>query len=413
MREIIIENDVATSLGTIDRGEDLEAKDVVINDNHPQLDTECMCCNRPARELRPFGKAGDPCLGDFEGALLVRRYRTFLPPPDIRMIKTYQWMMQSCDPASTFEEERTNLTQVFGEKDAERIIEAMDYGYETGPSYECRDCAVLERARYFERLGVDLNEYYSWLPGQKEMTGDKDTERENMNRRTNLPIRTDEYLSWPEFKKLYFSKIEKLAKILGLNKEDVINSYESRSNSCKGKNIYRGDVDWMFVDGVIETVMRSESKKEKFSYLRKLKINDGAKEMFDEIYRMWLLQLWDERVFRIPKEPRFRNTRSEPGKGDIADIYLLDRDFRGRTYVDLIITEDYANCHYPVVIKVKHNSDMTGEEIISSLREFADFLEGDSSNIEVILYGGGFLSNDKEMQAEDSEHHDQDKEICE
>jgi hypothetical protein len=413
MGKQLIEDEIVISLENIEQEKDLKPREDVANIIPSPQDERCVCCGRHADELEPFGAAGGPLVGDFDGALLVRKYRTFLPPPDIRMLKTYHWMVQNCEPASSFREERTNLAQVFGEKDTGRIIKAMDYGYESAPSYECRDCAILEREEYFERLGVDLDAYYSWLPGEKEMTDDEVTRKENMSTGTNLPFRTDGYLSWPEFKKMYFSEVEKLAKILGLNKGDVINTYQGRSNFCERKNIYRGDVDWMFVDGVMETVMRSESKEEKFSYLRKLKINDGAKELFDEIYRMWLFQLCDENECFIPKEPRFRNTRSEPGKGDIAHIYLLDRDFRGRTYVDGIISEDYANCHYPVVIRVKHNSDMTGEELISSLREFADFLEGDSRNIKVILYGGGFLTKDVETQVEDSENHEPNKEISE
>ena len=33
----------------------------------------CECCGR--RNMKPFGKAGDPLVGDFDGALLVKTFR--------------------------------------------------------------------------------------------------------------------------------------------------------------------------------------------------------------------------------------------------------------------------------------------------------------------------------------------------
>ena len=37
----------------------------------------CDCCTRHISELRPFGKAGDPLKGDFEGAYIVKVYRDY------------------------------------------------------------------------------------------------------------------------------------------------------------------------------------------------------------------------------------------------------------------------------------------------------------------------------------------------
>ena len=53
------------------------------------------------------------------------------------------------------------------EEDAERILFAV-YAYGCArPSWECRDCVVLDSADYFDKLGWDLERYYSWEPGQK------------------------------------------------------------------------------------------------------------------------------------------------------------------------------------------------------------------------------------------------------
>ena len=66
-----------------------------------------------------------------------------------------------------------------------------------------------------------------------------------------------------------------------------------------------------------------------------------------------------------------------------------------------------------LVVKVKRNSDMTLDGLILSLRDLADSLEAGFSNIDDMIYGGGFVSKDVGTQREDSAVYDQDKEICE
>ena len=46
-----------------------------MNINPPPSDKRCDCCERHTSELTPFGGPGDPLVGDFRGALLVKRYR--------------------------------------------------------------------------------------------------------------------------------------------------------------------------------------------------------------------------------------------------------------------------------------------------------------------------------------------------
>ena len=43
--------------------------------NPPPKDRNCECCGRNNTEIKPFGKAGDPLVGDFDGALLVKNFR--------------------------------------------------------------------------------------------------------------------------------------------------------------------------------------------------------------------------------------------------------------------------------------------------------------------------------------------------
>ena len=70
----IIDNNGVVSFGSISGEEDLKLKPR-ININPPPTVRRCNCCGRHINELKPFGKAGDPLVGDFEGALLVKKYR--------------------------------------------------------------------------------------------------------------------------------------------------------------------------------------------------------------------------------------------------------------------------------------------------------------------------------------------------
>ena len=67
-------------------------------------DKRCMCCGRHISELKQFGGPGDPLVGDFRGAKLVK----------------------------TFRQEFPNYAQV-------------------GASWECRDCIILPDKEYWRR----------------------------------------------------------------------------------------------------------------------------------------------------------------------------------------------------------------------------------------------------------------------
>jgi hypothetical protein len=56
----------------VDSAEDLTPEFCL---NPPPENGRCDCCRRHISELKPFGKAGDPLVGDFEGALLLKTYR--------------------------------------------------------------------------------------------------------------------------------------------------------------------------------------------------------------------------------------------------------------------------------------------------------------------------------------------------
>ena len=112
--------------------------------NPPPLDGKCECCGKSMSELKPFGKAGDPLVGDFDGALLVKSFRTMAPrdeklDKEVEAIEDWEKFFES-DPKKA--EDLSFYDQVVN------TVEA---------SWECRDCIVLDEEEYFKiRFGEKL-----------------------------------------------------------------------------------------------------------------------------------------------------------------------------------------------------------------------------------------------------------------
>jgi hypothetical protein len=51
----------------------------IITINPPPSDHCCERCGKHISKLKPFGGAGDPLVGDFKGALLLKTYREEFP----------------------------------------------------------------------------------------------------------------------------------------------------------------------------------------------------------------------------------------------------------------------------------------------------------------------------------------------
>jgi len=170
MAEVMIKTDRAISLGSIDGEEDLKPRKGTININPPPADGRCNCCKKHIDELQPFGKAGDPLVGDFDGALLVKKYRTVFPPPDTETQEIFDRFIGNREPGVDYDKAKKLLVQEYGAEDAE-IIEMRVCGTQVGASWECRDCAVLDIYEFFEKIGYDLDKFYSWKPRRKVEEG--------------------------------------------------------------------------------------------------------------------------------------------------------------------------------------------------------------------------------------------------
>jgi hypothetical protein len=76
MAEILIKNEGAVSLGTVENEEDLKPIPGLHNINPPPQNGKCECCGKHISELKPFGGPGDPLVGDFTGVYLIKKWRT-------------------------------------------------------------------------------------------------------------------------------------------------------------------------------------------------------------------------------------------------------------------------------------------------------------------------------------------------
>jgi hypothetical protein len=189
----------------------------------------------------------------------------------------------------------------------------------------------------------------------------------------------EEYLSWEEFKGHYLTKVERLAEILGLDRKQLIKDYKDlRPKSIRRQS--ESDDDYKFVQGVMDCISRCKNKTERQLLLRKLEESEGAKDVFNEIDRIWVFQSYFDHELYFPKIPGYGGGRSEPGKGEMVDIYLVDQTY-GLSIIYPTAGEDYADgCVNPIVVKVKPNSAITDEDLVRALRDLADSLEADFKN---------------------------------
>jgi len=105
--------------------------------NPPPISRECDCCGKVP--TKKFGKAGDPLVGDFDGALLVKTFRTMEPK-----IKEYEDIIDLVKDWDSLFEKNKEL--------AEQLIMYSQLTNTVGASWECRDCIILDTDEYFKLI---------------------------------------------------------------------------------------------------------------------------------------------------------------------------------------------------------------------------------------------------------------------
>ena len=129
-----------------------------------------------------------------------------------------------------------------------------------------------------------------------------------------------------------------------------------------------------------------------------MKETEGAEDIFDEVYRIWTFSSGRFYGVHFKSAPKGPGRRSEPGKGDIIDVFLMDTKY-GETLFSMGMGEDFADCYWPVVLKVKHKACINNAELIKALRDFADSLEADFKNCYYPSADGYIVPNSREEQA--------------
>jgi hypothetical protein len=146
--KIFEENGVMT-LGSIASDQDVQLGNN-IHINPPSHDRRCWCCGRPISQLKPFGKAGDPLVGDFDGVYLVKKGRRDGPYDEGATSAVERAEARYSEEG--FKDPLDWLIREYGETKGKELYCKAELYWSIGKSWECRDCAVLDEDEYFERL---------------------------------------------------------------------------------------------------------------------------------------------------------------------------------------------------------------------------------------------------------------------
>ncbi len=162
MTQVLDAGNGILNLGAISKEEDLTPKCRFLI-NGPPLGGRCEVCGRHISGLKPFGGPGDPLVGDFDGELLVKRWRRDAPYDE--------------EAAKAWGEARKEAEEVWKEPGKSPLLENPNedhflgwfigkYGREKGlkfyywemlwggvsKSWECRDCIVLDEDEYYKEI---------------------------------------------------------------------------------------------------------------------------------------------------------------------------------------------------------------------------------------------------------------------
>ena len=149
MAQVLIQGNGTVSLGSVESEEDLKLRPG-ININPPSEDGTCDCCGRHISELKPFGKAGDPLVGDFDGAFLVKTWRRDGPYDNEAVAAMEE--AESFYRNEGFKEPLDWMVRKYGKERGEDLHWKAQFWGSVGSSWECRDCIILNEDGYFAKL---------------------------------------------------------------------------------------------------------------------------------------------------------------------------------------------------------------------------------------------------------------------
>ncbi len=113
----------------------------------PPFPDNCDVCGKHTSELKPFGSSKDPRVADLRGKFLARRWR-----PERLLSEDVRKLLESAEKERTGADARTWFVSKYGEEEGESLYYTAVFFSDYEPSWECRDCFILDHDEYFEKL---------------------------------------------------------------------------------------------------------------------------------------------------------------------------------------------------------------------------------------------------------------------
>ena len=114
-------------------------KEVIVSINPAPSNACCEVCHKHVSELKAFGKAGNPLFGDFDGAKLVKTFRTLAPVNAL-----YDSLIKRVKNWDGLFETNPELADTLSFYD--QLVNTVE------ASWECRDCIILDdNEEYFKK----------------------------------------------------------------------------------------------------------------------------------------------------------------------------------------------------------------------------------------------------------------------
>ena len=133
-------------------------KPVVLHINPPPSHGRCECCFRHMKEVPAFGGAGDPLVGDFKGAKLIKTFRAHTYHRK-EWDKILNEVYEACRGTEQWEDFEKELIKRVGKDRAEKLL-GYDQSVNTvSASWECRDCVIVYGKDFFDKKHKHYTEY--------------------------------------------------------------------------------------------------------------------------------------------------------------------------------------------------------------------------------------------------------------
>ena len=111
-----------------------------ISINPPPSDRKCERCGKHVSELKSFGGPGDPLVGDFTGAFLVKNFRSMYEGEPIeqyeKVLSEYKY------DAEKLTDNISELQEKYGEVLIDSVFTYAQLCDTITASWECRNCFI-------------------------------------------------------------------------------------------------------------------------------------------------------------------------------------------------------------------------------------------------------------------------------